>query len=58
MRVVEAFTDSRTGDPATNEDIVVATDAYLAIFDGATDKSGCRYEGLRGGSPRSPWPRP
>ena len=51
MTFVEALTEAKDpGRPETNEDrIVVLPGRAYAVIDGATDKSGTRWDGLTGG---------
>lgn len=49
MRVVETFVRAKSGDERTCEDRITATDAFVFVFDGATDKSGASFDGLPGG---------
>ena len=49
MRLIEQSVIPKRGDPDLCEDGIVLTDAYAAVVDGATDKSGRRYDGLTGG---------
>lgn len=49
MEVIEQFTLGKLGDSELCEDRIVLTDDYAAILDGATDKSGRRYDGVSGG---------
>lgn len=49
MRAVEQSVVPKLGDPELCEDGIVCTGAFAAVVDGATDKSGRRYDGLTGG---------
>lgn len=49
IKVVEKSIVSKTGNPEDCEDGLVITDDFAAIIDGATDKSGRRYNKLTGG---------
>ncbi|HEY7950049.1 MAG TPA: hypothetical protein VID51_04350 [Solirubrobacterales bacterium] len=49
MQVIETFIASKTGDPSTCEDLIVECDGFLAVFDGATDKTEASYDGMAGG---------
>jgi hypothetical protein len=49
MEVIETFIEAKTGDLATCEDLIVESEQFLAVFDGATDKTDARYDGLAGG---------
>jgi hypothetical protein len=40
MEIIESFCAPKTGNPADNEDVLVITPAFVAVIDGATDKSG------------------
>ena len=39
-RVIESFTESKTGFAGSNEDVLVVTGEAVSVFDGSTDKSG------------------
>lgn len=43
VRVIEMYLRGKLNHPAHCEDVVVVTDDYAAVLDGATDKSGYRY---------------
>lgn len=45
MEIVEEFIQSKTGDMQTCEDGYVVTDNFVAIIDGATNKSSIHYRG-------------
>ena len=45
----ECFCLGKTGDEALCEDVVVISDAYLAVIDGVTSKSKITYNGKKGG---------
>lgn len=49
MRVIEQFIESRSGNPIECEDMVVLSDDYLAVLDGATDEGGQKIDGLPSG---------
>lgn len=49
MRVVEQYVAAKGGDPEKCEDGVVVTPHYAAVIDGATDKTGRRFDGTSGG---------
>lgn len=49
MRVVEHFVAAKGGDPEKCEDGLVVTPHFAAVIDGATDKTGRRFEGMSGG---------
>lgn len=49
MRVVESFVESKTGDPSACEDLIFANHAFVAVFDGATDKTDAKWDGVPGG---------
>lgn len=45
MRVIEQFTEGKTGDATRNEDRIVVTDHYACVLDGVTDKTGIVIDG-------------
>lgn len=45
MRVIEEFTEGKTGDAAKNEDRIVVTDHHACVLDGVTDKTGIVIDG-------------
>lgn len=49
MNVVERFVAAKTGDPDACEDGLFLGEHFVAVVDGATDKSGRRFAGLTGG---------
>lgn len=49
MKIVEEFLAAKTGNATDCEDGIVVTDGFAAVIDGATDKSGRQFSGLRGG---------
>lgn len=49
MRVLETFVRSKSGDPNSCEDVVAITPDFVAVFDGASDVTGRRYDGVPGG---------
>ncbi len=49
MEVVEQLVVGKLGDAAACEDGIVVTDAFAAVIDGSTDKTGDRYDGSTGG---------
>ncbi|GGP36539.1 hypothetical protein [Saccharothrix coeruleofusca] len=49
MRVLEQFVAGKAGDDEECEDSVVVTAHFVAVVDGATDKTGHRYDGMTGG---------
>lgn len=49
MRVIESFVESKTGDMSACEDWIFESDAFVAVFDGATDKTDARWDGVPGG---------
>jgi len=49
MRVLERFVRAKSGDPERCEDKIVLTDDFVAVIDGATDKTGRRYTSMSGG---------
>lgn len=49
MQLIECFVESKLRDPAICEDMIFEGDHFLAVFDGATDKTDSLYDGLPGG---------
>lgn len=49
MEVVQTFVRSKYGRDELCEDVIATTDAFTAVFDGATDVSGRRFDGAAGG---------
>jgi hypothetical protein len=49
VHIIEQFLTSKHGDPGRCEDVIVATDDFAAVVDGATDITGALYEGVTGG---------
>ncbi len=49
MRLIESFVESKDRDPAACEDRIFESDAFVAVFDGATDKTDARYADMPGG---------
>lgn len=49
VEIAEQFLAAKTGRPEQCEDGIVVTSEFAAVIDGATDKTGHRYEGLTGG---------
>jgi hypothetical protein len=49
VRVLETFLQAKSGEPAECEDAIVDTPNFIAVIDGATDKTGIRYDGKLGG---------
>lgn len=49
MRIAEAFTCSKNGDPAANEDAFWTGDWFCVVADGVTSKSSARFHGKTGG---------
>jgi hypothetical protein len=49
VKVVEGLLAAKTGNPEECEDGIVVTEGFAAVIDGATDKTGRRFQGLRGG---------
>lgn len=49
MRIAEAFTCSKTGDPAANEDALWSGDRFCVVADGVTSKNNARFLGKTGG---------
>lgn len=49
VKVTERFVASKSGDPDTCEDGLFLGEHFVAVVDGATDKSGRRFGGMTGG---------
>lgn len=49
MIVLEQLVQAKSSDPERCEDSVVVGDNFIAVIDGATDKTGRRYAGVYGG---------
>jgi hypothetical protein len=49
VEIMEQFVAAKTGRPEQCEDGIVVTGEFAAVIDGATDKTGHRYEGMTGG---------
>lgn len=49
MEVLDQFLASKTGRLEESEDGIVVTEAFAAVIDGGTDKTGLRYGGMAGG---------
>jgi hypothetical protein len=49
MEIAETFIAAKTGRDRDCEDGIVVTDSLAAVIDGATDKTGYRFQGLTGG---------
>lgn len=49
MQVIERFLAAKADGEEHCEDGIVLTDDFAAVIDGATDKTGRRYEGMTGG---------
>jgi len=49
VRTLERSVIAKTGNADSCEDGIVVTDHYAAVVDGATDKTGARYDGMAGG---------
>ncbi len=47
--IIEQLCEGKTSDQKQCEDMLVVTDDYLAVFDGATSKNNCKYHGKTGG---------
>jgi len=47
--ITEQFCASKTGVAEDCEDVIVVCDNYIAVIDGATSKTGNRFEGKTGG---------
>lgn len=45
MQVIEQFCEGKMGNPDLCEDILVITPDFIAVIDGATDKSGLKPDG-------------
>jgi len=48
IRVLEQFVEAKSNDRVC-EDIIVITDDFAAVIDGASDATGARFEGMSGG---------
>lgn len=49
MKIIEQFVEGKESDPEACEDLIVVTDGFVAVIDGATDKSGVDFGGESGG---------
>ena len=49
MQVVTRFVRSKYGEDLLCEDVIASTEAFTAVFDGATDVRGLRIDGVSGG---------
>jgi hypothetical protein len=49
MKIIETFLRAKSGVEALCEDAIVVTPDFLAVLDGATDKTGRRYGSVFGG---------
>ena len=49
MKVIEQFLAGKVGIEEKCEDGIVVTENFVAVIDGATDKSGRRFQGVTGG---------
>lgn len=49
MHLIEKFIQGKALDPSLCEDAIVLTDDFAVVIDGASDKTGVRYDGLLGG---------
>jgi hypothetical protein len=49
VKVIESEIVGKTGDEGACEDGVFVSDSFAAVIDGATDKSGQKFDGLTGG---------
>ena len=47
MKIIEQFTQGKTGDETKNEDCIAVTNDFIAVFDGVTSRAGFT---LKGGS--------
>lgn len=48
MQIIETYCHGK-GNPEANEDILVTTDDFVVVVDGATDKTGHVVEAMKGG---------
>lgn len=44
MEVIERFSESKTGDPSDMEDLILTTEHFAAVIDGATSKTSFKLE--------------
>jgi len=49
MHIVEKFVSGKKNDPNLCEDAIIVSDHFIAVIDGATDKTGKQYNGVTGG---------
>ena len=49
VEIVERFCEGKDPDPEKNEDILIETDDFIAVIDGASSKDQAAYDGKRGG---------
>src|ERR1035437_4634350 len=49
MKIVEQFVSGKTGNPELCEDVIVTTNDFVVVVDGATDKTKREYGGALGG---------
>jgi hypothetical protein len=49
MKIIEQFTQSKTGDDSRNEDCIAVTPDFLAVFDGVTSRAGVTLQGMSTG---------
>lgn len=49
IRVIESSVVGKHHDPALCEDMIFGGTDFVAVVDGATDKSGAKYDGVSGG---------
>jgi hypothetical protein len=49
VELLESFIESKHRGSSLCEDFIFANDHFLAVFDGATDKTEARYDGMPGG---------
>ncbi len=47
--ILEKLCESKTGNNDLNEDIIIANDSFIAVFDGATSKTNATFQGKTGG---------
>jgi hypothetical protein len=49
MKIIEQFTQGKTGDEAKNEDCIAVTNDFIAVFDGVTSRAGFTLGGTSTG---------
>ena len=47
--ILQQLCESKTGNNDLNEDIIIANDSFIAVFDGATSKTSASFQGKTGG---------